>query len=356
MKEISKLLVIKLDHIGDLVLTIPALKALRKRYPNIQLDVMVNPKSQAVIQELNEIDHIYLYDSRDFDRDDHIEQEGLGRNISTIHKIRCEKYDICIGLREDLSNIPIQLMCGAKENVSFSTNTQFAGYLDQSVENDESKHAARIQFDLLKKLDVEMPKILVPEVPVSKDGRLWAEQFLLEQERGNVSVRIGLSIGGGWFLNWWPVENYVRLAAKIKHTYPDAEIILVGGSAEKKLEKSFQKIADFDYISAIGKADIGQMCALYEKMDLVVSNDGGPMHMATAVKTTVIALFGPSPYQRFGPLGSDNIIITKKYPCSPCPQFVKGQAPHCQDNQCMKAITVEEVYQAVVAKMERTGG
>ncbi len=356
MKKINKILLIKLDHIGDLILTVPALKAVRKRYPNAQIDVMVNPKSQAVIRELSEIDHIYLYDSRDFDRDDHIDQQGLGCNINTIHKIRCEKYDICIGLREDLSNIPIQLMCGAKKNVSFSTNTQFAGYLDESVENDETKHAAKIHFDLLKKLDVEMPKMLVPEIPISEEDRLWAERFLTEHEQGAVSARIGLSIGGGWFLNWWPIENFVCLAGKMKHAYPDAEIILVGGNAEKKLEEIFQKMADFDYISAVGKADIGQMFALYEKMDLVVSNDGGPMHMATAAKTPVIALFGPSPYQRFGPLGADNTIITKKYPCSPCPQFVKGQAPHCQDNQCMKAITVDEVYQAVVAKMERIGG
>ena len=355
MKEFSKILLIKLDHIGDLILAVPAFKAVRKRYPRAQIDVMVNPKSQAVIRNLSEIDHIYLYDSRDFDRDDHIDQQGLGRNISNIHKIRCEKYDICIGLREDLSNIPIQLMCGAKENLSFSTNTQFAGYLDQSVENDETKHAARIHFDLLKQIDVEMPKILIPEIPISEDDRLWAATFLKEQEQENISVRIGLSIGGGWFLNWWPIENFVCLARKIKNTYPNVEIILVGGSAEKKLEGIFQKTADFDFISAIGRASIGQMFALYEKMDLVVSNDGGPMHMATAAKTPVIAMFGPSPCKRFGPLGADNVIITKKYPCSPCPQFVKGQTPHCQDNQCMKAITVEEVYQAVVTKMERTG-
>ena len=76
MKEISKMLVIKLDHIGDLVLTIPALKALRKRYPNIQLDVMVNPKSQAVIQEFNEM-------LAEWERDRNQRQKGVNWQFTT---------------------------------------------------------------------------------------------------------------------------------------------------------------------------------------------------------------------------------------------------------------------------------
>lgn len=352
MREKIKILLVKLDHIGDLILTTPAFWAVRQRYPNARIDAMVNEKSQAVIKNITAIDHIYLYNSRDFDREDHINQQGLGNNIQTILRIRQQKYDICIGFREDLSNIPIQLMCGAKANYSFSTNTQFGSYLDRSVENDADKHAAWINFDLLKLIDVDRPKDIIPQIPIMQEDKKWAEDFLNQNEGKPAAVRIGLSIGGGWFLNWWPVENYVRLAEKVKKQYPDAAIILVGGNAEKKLEKGFAKTADFEYISAIGRADIGQMLALYEKMDVVVTNDGGPMHMATAAKTPVIALFGPSPHLRFGPLGTENIIITKKYPCSPCPQFVKGQAPHCQDNQCMKAITVEEVYQAVLNKLE----
>ena len=352
MECFSKILVIKLDHIGDLILATPVFKAISEKYPDAKVDALVSKKSKAVIENSPYIETIYSYESRDFDRNHSIDNIILADNIATICKIRQQHYDLVIGLREDLSNIPIQMMCGGAKNISFSTNSRFAEYLDEAIPNDENRHSAKINFDLLSLLDITLPEEISPQIFVGNEDKEWAKTFLENVCGMNRSKLLGFSIGGGWFLNWWPIHNYAKLAELLVKRYKDLSIVLVGGTAETALEEEFRKLTKVPYVSAVGKTSVKQLAALYSYMDLLVTNDGGPMHMATAAGTPVIALFGPSPYNRFGPLGKDNVIISKNFECSPCPQFVQGEKPKCLDNKCMKAITVEEVYNEVVKKLD----
>lgn len=339
----SKILVIKLDHIGDLILATPALRALREKYQESQIDILISEKCKVVLEDSDLVDNIYTYESKDFDRGNHIDDAVLTSNIETISILRRNQYDLSIGLREDLSNIPIQMMIGAKKNISFNTNSEFSRFLDDSTENVEKKHASEINFDLLELVDVERPVHVQPEITCVDEDIRWAKDFIQEVACG-AKIKIAVSIGGGWFLNWWPVENYSKLIAKLKDQYDDVEIFVVGGVAELEVEARLRELCATTYISVVGKTSIKQLVALYREMDFVITNDGGPMHMATAAGTPVIALFGPSPYGRFGPIGDGNVIISHNFSCSPCPQFVQGEKPKCIDNMCMKEITVEEVF------------
>ena len=138
----------------------------------------------------------------------------IAENIKTIANIRDNCYDLCIGLREDLSNIPIQLMCGAKKNISFSTNTSFEVFLDESVENDEKKHSAEINFDLLKLRGVEKPAKVLPELFIKEQDEEWSRQFLNKSGSKDNNIKVGFSIGGGWYLNWWPISNFAKLGKR----------------------------------------------------------------------------------------------------------------------------------------------
>jgi len=345
----KKILVIKLDHIGDLILATPVFRSIKEQFPNTELDVLISKNTRDIVKNSPFISHIYTYESGDFDRENRINNNILKNNIKVLDCIRKKQYDLCIGLREDLNNIPIQKLCGAQKNISFSTNTPYGSFLDETTVNDPDKHAAEVNYDLLKLIGIEKKEQIIPEIFISDSDRKWALEFLKNNENSSVSIKIAMSIGGGWFLNWWPIENFARLGAKIKEEYKDqVELIVVGGKAEVELEQKLREQSQFNYISAVGKTTILQLIALFSNMDFVISNDGGPMHMATAAGTPVIALFGPSPYRRFGPLGHGNTIISKNFPCSPCPQFVRGQAAKCTDNQCMKQISVSEVFDVVV--------
>ncbi len=346
------ILLIKLDHIGDVLLMTPALRALKEQRPQDNIDVCVSKKSAVVLANNPFIRKLYFYEASDFDRDGSINDEVRLSNLLTLDEIREKKYDVCIGFREDHHNIPIQLMCAAKKNISFCSNTQFAQYLDQTIENDPSKHSAEIFFDLLGLLGIRKPEEIKPEIYPSEPDRQWASSLCIEYDR---KPKIAFSVGGGWFLNWWPIESYIELKKRILTRYPDAVIFLVGGASEKVLESKFLLDGSDNVVSVIGKTNIGQLASLYEQMDLVVTNDGGPMHIATTTESPVIALFGPSPYRRFGPLGKNNTVISLDMPCSPCPQFVKGKKPRCTDNKCMKEISVEVVFREIKKKLSEKG-
>lgn len=352
MDDINKILIVKLDHIGDLILATPTFRALKERYPASQLDVVVAPKSAPVVNNSPFINRVYYYSSHDFDRTNSLNESVRLENMQTVCSLRSEHYDLCIGLREDLKNIVIQKMFGAKRNISFNTNTVFAEMLDESVRNNESHHSAEINFDLLKIIDVEKPEMIQPEIFINKTEIDWSWKFLDENGVNEEDCLIGISPGGGWFLNWWPYENYIKLVNALWKYNSDLKIVIVGGNAEAKLAKKIKDGLGGTLVDAVGKTSISQMVALFKCMKFVITNDGGPMHMACAAKTPVIALFGPSPYKRFGPLGKDNVVISRNMKCSPCPQFVQGETPKCLDNKCMKNITVEEVYHACLDKLK----
>lgn len=342
------ILVIKLDHLGDLLLATPVFRAIKERYPQARVDAFINPMCRDILENNPFVDNIYTFFSKDFDRNKDLDAQMLVTNMDNIRQVRANHYDLTIGLREDLNNIPIQLLCGARYNVNFSTHTQYSKFLDRCAENDDYKHSALINFDLLKLIDIPMPKNVHPEINLIPQDKQWVVSFLSNSAVDiDNALNIAFSIGGGWFLNLWPIDCYVALAEKLSEVYPNAVFFLMGGKAEQKLADYFATHANVKFVDVTGKASIAQTVALYQRMDLVIANDGGPMHMATAADVPLIALFGPSPDYRFGPCGQKSVVISKHFPCSPCPQFVRGQTPTCTDNKCMQSITVEDVYKVV---------
>lgn len=352
MDFIQKILIVKLDHIGDLLLATPVFRSIKEKYPKIQLDLLIAEKSFPVVENSPFINRVYFYNSDDFDRGAANKDITYLKNYLTVSEIRKEQYDLCIGLREDLNNLCIQKMLKAKKNISFSTHTQYSDLMDETVINDDNKHAAEINYDLLKLLNIECPQYIQPEIFLTEKDKVWADEFWKNNNLSNEDIVIAISPGGGWYLNWWPYENFAELANKLGDYNRNVKIIWVGGKAEYEILHRIEEKYNGKMISAVGQTTIPQLAALYSKVRLVVTNDGGPMHVATAVKAKVLALFGPSPYKRFGPLGINSSVITKNYKCSPCPQFVKGNPNQCRSNDCMKAISVEEVFEKVVPILE----
>lgn len=352
MNLVKKILVVKLDHIGDLLLATPVFRAIKEKYTEVQLDILIGRKSFSVVENSPFIDNIYFYDSDDFDRNSDNDERTYLENYFTVCKIRENSYDLCIGLREDLNNLCIQKMLGAKYNISFSTHSDFAVLMDETTINDDKKHAAEINFDLLKLIGIHPPINIQPEIFLNRQDEKWAKDFLKKYKITDENIIIAISPGGGWYLNWWPHQNFAKLANELISYDSQIKIVWVGGNAEREILDKIRLEYKGGVISAVGKTTIPQLAALCKNVDLVITNDGGPMHIATAVRAKVLALFGPSPYKRFGPLGENSTVITKNYKCSPCTQFVKGHPNQCKSNKCMMAISIDEVLKKAISIIE----
>ncbi|MGN6711813.1 glycosyltransferase family 9 protein [Anaerocolumna jejuensis] len=346
--NIKKILVLKLDHIGDLVLATPVFRAIKDLYPDIELDALVSSGSFPVIKNSPFINKIYTYDADQFDRYGIINSITKQNNFQSILETRKNHYDLCINLREDDANIAIMNMLAAKINISFINDTIYRELLDAYVVQNKKKHAAASNFDLLKIINISKPKVIKPEIFVSEEDLHWTYEFLNNNKLHDNDIKIGVSIGGGWFLNWWPYKKYVELCQKLCHYNKKVKIIFIGGKAEEALWGNITTLNPERYISAMGRTSITQLAALSNSMDLFITNDGGPMHIVSTADKPIIALFGPSPSRRFGPLGKHNVIITKNFKCSPCPQFEHGKVPECKANRCMDSITVDEVFKAAI--------
>lgn len=349
--NICSILVVKLDHIGDMILATPVFKSIKEKFPQCILGVLCSSQGSIVIKNNPYIDKIHIYNSDMFDRKGENNIQSKTRDFINILEIRKQEYDICIGLREDLNNIVIQNMLGAKYNISFFSDSIYKGIMESEIVCNSGMHVAKRNYKLLELLNIVRPMYITPELFPDSSDRKWVDNFLNKNNVLNDNILIGISPGGGWYLNWWPWENYAELCNKLHAYNKKIKVIIVGGNGEKKITSNIRDKCRIEFIDAVGLTTLQQLGALYERMKFVICNDGGTMHVATSVGVPVIAMFGPSP-ERFYPLGQNNQIINKKFPCSPCPQFEKGKLPRCQDNRCMKAIKVDEIYKLAIKKIE----
>jgi len=166
-----------------------------------------------------------------------------------------------------------------------------------------------------------------------------------------------LHIGGGWLSRRWPVENFAKLIDKINGNL-DADIILVGGKeggkSEKGLNEELRELARTKFLDLTNKLTLKQLCALFLKTKVFIANDSGPMHIASAaLNIATIGLLGPTNPKKTRPYGSNAITIRHSFACQP--ENFPCVNRNCPNPKCMKSISVEEVFAAVLTQLKRGG-
>jgi heptosyltransferase-2 len=162
---------------------------------------------------------------------------------------------------------------------------------------------------------------------------------------------VGLCISAGFRLNTWPLCHWVKLAERLHQHH--TRIVLIGGPEEaprlQVLSQALEPILGECPDKIIGSADFGTtLRRMHELTDLIVATDSGTAHLAALVRP-VVSLFGGSPWRRFAPLGRNNAILTRRYPCSPCRQFDRVAVNTCHTQECLTNLTPEQVYNCLTA-------
>ncbi len=151
-------------------------------------------------------------------------------------------------------------------------------------------------------------------------------------------IMVGVIPFSRWQSKNWPLHFFARLANDLYHNF-EADIVLFGAKSEKKLAQAFVKEFKGNFIDNVGKLSLPMLASWLAKMDLVIGNDSGPIHLAAALGTPVIAIFGPTDPKRTGPYGANHKIVSSGLNCQPC--FRKKC--RFKDHSCMQAITPEMV-------------
>ncbi len=346
IKKCKKILLIRLSSLGDVVLTTPAIRAVRAHFPNAHIAMLVAKQSAEVLRENPHLNEILRFDRLAPDKD-------IGEMWRVIRTLRERKFSLTIDFQGKFRTKVLAYLSGAAERVGRGRLCTVRVPQDKSQPGERAsrKHATEQNLALLHAIGIP-----------AEDRTL--EMFLAESEREEATKRfdaagipsskqrhvpiVGLFPGAGWKLREWMPERFAAIGDKLVRHF-NAHVLIFGGPQEVEL---VAKVAGLMHASAVpfaGNLQIRQLAACLEKCSLFLTNDTGPMHIAAAVGTPTVALFGPGNHHRFQPLGVLHQTLRHDVPCSPCKQFTDK----CQDNVCMKRIRVDEVWEAVRARLQR---
>lgn len=347
----DRILLIRLSSLGDIVLTSPAIRAVRKHFPESHIAMLVGKRAADVITENPHLDEVITLDRKTSNR-------SISETRQVVAELRRRKFDLTIDFQRKFRTSLLAYLSGAKYRVGYH---QPCGALCAvRVPDRVNKHAIDRNFDLLAAIGVHTDEREM-ELFLSDADRENAKQILAAAQIDSQKLKVGLFPGAGWKHREWLPERFAAIGDLAYESF-GAQTLIFGGANEKDLVDKVAGYMTCAPIRLAGNLRIRQLAALIEKCDVFVTNDTGPMHIAAAMKTPTVALFGPGNHIKFQPIGLTphfspvlecgvglHTTIRHDVPCSPCKQFTD----RCQDNICMKLITVEEVWSAVRRRLER---
>lgn len=352
---VEKVLLMRLDHKGDVLMTTPAIRAVRMHFPLAKIHMMTGRWSADVLKNNPYLDRILIYNSKWYNRGKR-NFNGILQNSLVRLKALFERYDLAINFRGDGNNLLLTYFTGATYRVAHVSpgpeRTHQGLWLTHRVPYKEEMHEVDRNLSLVRVLGVqEKGKSL--DLFVNKEDEAALQHLFKRVKSERSGPIIVLHPGGGWALNRWPLERYAELADWLIETF-QAAVIVVGGPEERGMMDSMKQTMKHDPIDAVGKTTIQQLSAILKLAHIFIGNDGGVMHVAEATQVPIVSLFGPSPDYRVGPLSPNSIIIKGQFQCPhlQCSQFEYGLKVKCSDNLCMKTISVDQVKRVVVQALE----
>ncbi|MCX5715742.1 MAG: glycosyltransferase family 9 protein [Candidatus Omnitrophica bacterium] len=226
-------------------------------------------------------------------------------------------------------------------------------FLTRKIDIDgyDKMHIADYYLELLKLIGIE-PKPRNLEFPVSKEDTAWAEEYVRKNGVAETDILVGIIPGGGasWgttaYRKQWPPQRFARLANEIREKFK-ARIILFGDAAEVTLCSQVASLIKEPPIMACAKTTLSQLAALLKRCNLVICNDGGPLHLAVSQGTRTISIFGPVDPLVYGPYpaGENNLVIRRDLACQPC--YEKFKLKECRYADCLTDIEVSEISAAI---------
>ncbi|MBS3105527.1 glycosyltransferase family 9 protein [Candidatus Woesearchaeota archaeon] len=343
--KIDKILVVQLWGIGETVLTLPSIEALRKDFPNAEVNVLATSRNKDVYFSNKNISRIITIKLNPL--------SILGFVLKNV-----KKYDLVIDMEEYLNISAIISFFAGRRIIGYSHNSRAKLY-DAKIKYNDRQHAAQTFLDLVRSLGIVYNFEKLPRLNFSKSDRNLVDKFLKDNgiKSNDFVACVAPGAAESAKARMWPYDKYAELCDEIiaKH---DVKIIFVGALNENEAIDNIQKKMDKKgkTINAAGKVALNQLFYLISKCKLFIGNDSGPMHVAAAQGIKTLGLFGPNLPVRFGPYGKGNIGLYKGYNCefSPCINVHKGQVPDClyprnsNDYQkCMKNISIDDVLKEV---------
>lgn len=342
----ERLLLVKPSSFGDIIHTLPVLDAIHHSWPRTTVDWIIKPEWLVLLEG-----HPMLREALPFPM-------SWRAWRHTISLIRERRYDMVLDLQGLLRSGLLSRFTGAPVRIGFANGregspwcyTRRVGlpFVSQTGPMDflhapmhAPMHAIDRYLHLAREAGVSIQKPVRFPLPSWPDAERWADRCWNEMGIRSKDMVCVIHPAARWTTKRWPAERFALLADRLV-AEQGWRVILVAGAKEREQVAAVTALMRRPHLDLSGHTSLPQLAALLRRAALLVTNDSGPMHLAVAVGTPVVALFGPTDPRAVGPYGSGHVILRKEIDCSSCTRqrCVKSLA-------CLTAITVEDVSSAV---------
>lgn len=336
-KNYKRILIVRTDKIGDLVLSTPVFKAVREAYPDSYIAVLVRPYTKDIIEGNPYIDEIITYDKTNGDED-------MLRDIGFITKLRKKKFDLALVLHPKNRSHIFTFFAGIPERVGY--DKKMGWLLTKRIPHIKQyglKHEIDYTLDLLRYIGIE-PKDKELHVSVNRASEEKVAGIFSKNGISKNDIVITVHPGSSCPSKRWKPERFAKVADELAEKYK-AKIVIIAGPKDLSFGNKTAQSMKSPSLNLSGQTTVMDLVSILKRSHLFISNDSGPVHISCAAGTPTISIFGRndrglSP-ERWRPVGKRDVALHKDLGCDPC------HSHNCKIGfKCLDAISVEEVISA----------
>jgi lipopolysaccharide heptosyltransferase I len=351
-----KILIVKLSAIGDVIHTLPALTALRRHYPDARIDWLVEDAAADLVQGHAALSRVLVWRRRDF-----VKLLKAGKLSSAaslfrglLQQLRDTPYDLILDFQALLKSSVWIFLARGRRKVGFGEGMEHSEkshlFLNERIPAVSMEiHALDRGLRLLQALGIPDREVLY-DLPIGTKDEEAAEELLAAGGMRPDQPFVAINPMAKWPTKLWTAERFEELAVCLLEK--GFQVLFTGSREDQPLIDEMAAALGSSVIRLDGRTSLKVLAAVYRSASVVVSTDTGPMHLAAAVGTPVVALFGPTAPWRTGPYGQGHVVLRAGVSCSPC--FSRScKTAEFEPMACMTRITVEQVVEAVVRVVAR---
>lgn len=336
MPDYRHILLIKPSSLGDIVHAMPTCAAIRRAYPKARLTWLVKREWAGLVERIDGVDRVWPVEST---------FKGW---LSQVSLLRAERFDLVVDLQGLFRSAAIGWLSGSSLLVGFANGREGSPWFySRRVPVPQSEMHAVDRYLLAAKAVGEMEsgapqfRFRIPQTDYEEVDRLLSRSGIASGTRW-----IAMNVSARWPTKRWPAASFAEVADRLQQEGYGA-VVIIGGSDERADVAAVSAMMKTPATDLAGATTVGLLPALLSRASLLIANDSGPMHIAAAVGTAVVALFGPTSAVRTGPYGVGHDVLSGKVPCSPC---FSRTCHNMLPLECLRLVSPQQVLAAVRAQ------
>lgn len=332
-------IVIQTAFVGDVVLTTPLIRTLKRAFPDSKIDILLTPAGAELLNGMKELRDIISYDKRG-------NEKGLFGFISKMRLLRAKKYDVCIAPHRSARTALLPFLSGIPVRIGFDS-AQLGFLYTHRVHRPKSAHEVDRNLGLLSALGIiYKDSDRVPVLPINQRTEQESKRLLSENGISDKDILIGIGPGSVWGTKRWLPSGYAEVCNSLVKNF-NARIVLLGGNGDSQAAGEVMASSGKGIDNLVGKTTLKQALGIISLCKLYIGNDSALLHFASALQVPCIGIFGPTvPAQGFSPLDSRSVVVERKgLSCRPCGAHGPMKCPEGHF-KCMVDIPPLEVIKA----------